>query len=200
MLQLLIDGLHAKGLYLTDALNKLDESCCTSSKIVLDFDAVKDTYYRQIGFKGAHSKSCDVLLILPEENRIVFGEMKQMDLLIERFVNTELGPNTTVSTTIVEHVSDKIRKKQRPDKKMIDSLLLLLDIARYCQIDADFFPFLFGEECMIECYFVMGFASFEQFLLLENLLKAQEKYYCYHKIGAIAFITAEVFDWILEKR
>jgi hypothetical protein len=198
MLQLLIDGLQAKGLYLTNNLNELEASCCASSTLVLDFDAVKDAYYRQIGFRGPHSKSCDVLLILPEENRIVFGEMKQMNLLIERFISVELASSTIEPDAIVEHVSDKIRNKQRPDQKMIDSLLLLLDIARYCEVDAAFFPFVFGENCVIECYFVMGFDSYEQFLLLENLLHAQEKYYRYHKIGAISFLDSEVFDLIVE--
>lgn len=199
MLQLLIDGLKSKELYIIESLKNVEHSCCYSSQIVIDFDAVKDAYYRQIGHIDPLPKSCDVLLILPEKNRIVFGEMKQMNLLIKRFVKTTIRQTEEHPTpaAILEHLSDQLRNKYRPDKKIIDSFFLLLEIATYCNVDHRLFPFIISDNCSIECYFVMSFEQ-QQLLLVENLLRSEREYYRYHKIGNIEFVSSFVFDQIMQ--
>ncbi|MGH1337356.1 MAG: hypothetical protein ACRBFS_14635 [Aureispira sp.] len=192
MLQQLIDGLKSKGLYPLHPIKDIEHSCCQSQKEVIDFDAVKDAYYSQIGPPQRTPKSCDALLILPEENKIIFGEMKDMDKLINRFTAEQDFYPT------VDDLSNKIRNKFRPDKKLFDSLFLLLEIAHYCALEDNFFSFLMSQDCTIQCHFIMKLTG-RQLAILGTLLSSERAYYKYHKIGHIDFVTSDAFDQILDE-
>lgn len=204
MLQLLIDGLKAKKLYFARPLKEIEHSCCQSSEVVIDFDAVKDAYIQQTRYAHPWPKSCDVLLLVPQDNRIIFGEMKDMEKLIERFINGTLEDDKSQEKEppspeeILEHLSDKLRNKYRPDKKAIDSVFLLLEIAIYCEVEKELIHFIMSQQCSIACYFVMHFSP-ERLLLVNDLLKSETAYYHYHKIGSIDFIPASIFDQIIEQ-
>ncbi len=184
MLQQLIEGLRRQNLYITKPLRDIEHSCCASTKVVLDFDAVKEAYYRQVGPIGQTPKSCDVLLIEVDKQKIIFGEMKNMDKFIERFICDFLEETERIPTasTITNQVSDKIKSKYRPDQKMVDSLLLLLEIADYCGVDAALFPYVTGKQCALSCYFIMKLQT-EYALLLEEVWRREGEYYRYHNIG-----------------
>lgn len=191
MLQQLIDALKSKGLYPLHPIKDIEHSCCQSPKKVIDFDAVKDSYYAQVGHPQHHPKSCDALLILPEENKLIFGEMKDMDKLIDRF-NREQNAYPTI-----DDLSNKIRNKFRPDKKLFDSLFLLLEIAHYCALEDAFFSFVMSQQCTIQCHFIMKLTG-RQLSILGTLLSSERSYYKYHKIGHIDFVTSAAFDQILD--
>lgn len=192
MLQQFIQGLKENNLYLTNSLNRLPKSCSNSTLEVLDFDAVKEAYSRQIGGLNPSPKSCDALLINVEEKRLLFIEMKDLALVIEAFHEKHQLQEGQLHGSIRSQLNKELNalflEEFRLDKKIIDSWLLLVEIADYCIPDLAFAPYLL-HDCSVEFYIALG-CTMRHYLRLQNFFLTQNRYYQYHKIDTVNFVPA----------
>lgn len=168
----------------------LAKSCCDSSKPVYDLDAIKDATL--LGKTAC--KSADALLLVATEGaeECRFVEMKDMTTF-----------ETRLKANLPEHIPptpEAFKQAFREtfvhefelDKKVFDSVLLLLDICAKYSINTTFYPFWIKDTCKKEFWFVLKISTrdFVQFRLsiLDALYRAR-----YYKMP-IKFIPAVNFD------
>lgn len=184
-IQLLIDN----NLHFTDEIKNLDKSCCRSSRIVIDYDKVKDVYCKMADL-GTAPKSCDALLIEPDKERVVFIEMKVIQTLINQL-------NKTTTLQEAKDLAKVIFERQfGASKKILDSVFLFLDIARKFEIKDAFFPYFLSDSCEKKIYFVLE-CSPRDFVRWNIALSSLKYTYKYFKIGQPEFIPASNFDTVL---
>lgn len=83
ILQRLLEFGIEKGFFVVKPVGMVEKTCCEySSVLVIDFDYTKEKVARGIGLQ--EPKSCDLLVIIPEKNRIDFIEMKSIRNMIDR--------------------------------------------------------------------------------------------------------------------
>lgn len=192
MLQQFIQGLKKKDLYLTNSLDQLPKSCSKSTLQVLDFDAIKEAYSQQIGGLNPSPKSCDALLVNVEEERLVFIEMKNLALVIKEFHKKHQIQKGELHGPILSQLNKELNalflEEFRLDKKIIDSWLLFVEIADYCNPSLAFASYLL-HDCSVEFYIALG-CTMRHFVRLQNVLLTQQRYYQYHTINVVNFIPA----------
>ena len=186
-IQLLIDN----NLHFTDEIKNLEKSCCGSSRVVIDYDKVKDEYCQMVATKTT-PKSCDALLIEPDKNRVVFIEMKAIEVLIEQIDKTT---NLQEAKDLIKFVFEK---QFGASKKILDSVFLFLDIAQKLELNDKFFPYFLSDDCEKKIYFVLG-CSPRDYVRWSIALSSLKYTYEYFKIGQPEFIPASNFDAILFK-
>jgi hypothetical protein len=156
---------------------------------VIDYDKVKDEYCKMVATKTS-PKSCDALLIEPDKNRVVFIEMKVIEVLIE-----ELNSSTTLQGA-KEVIKFVFEKQFGASKKVLDSVFLFLDIAQKFGINDKFFPYFLSDNCEKKIYFVLK-CSPRDYVRWSIALSSLKYTYEYFKIGQPEFIPASNFDALL---
>jgi hypothetical protein len=145
MLNILIQLLNDNHLYLNKELRRIPDSSCSNVTIeVLDFDLIKDTFYRNLGLpENVKFKSADALKIIPAQNKIIFIEMKKFD--------------KSLGLKIDEFIKERIECFQN---KIIDSVLILLGICGLYKINNDFYKYFYNtSELTIKSVFLSNISS-----------------------------------------
>lgn len=186
-IQLLIDN----NLHFTDEIKNLDKSCCNSSRIVIDYDKVKDVYCKLIT-PNTSPKSCDALLVEPDKNSVIFIEMKMIEDVFKRIYQTS---NLQEAKELVKFIFEK---EFGASKKILDSIFLFLDIARNFGITTEFFPYFLTNNCKKKIYFVVN-CSKNDFVKFYFTILPLKYTYEYFKLGQPEFIHATDFDALLFK-
>jgi hypothetical protein len=184
-IQLLIDN----DLHFTEEIKNLEKSCCGSSKVVIDYDKVKDEYCKMVATKTS-PKSCDALLIEPDKNSVTFIEMKMIEDVFKRIYQTS---NIQEAKELVKFIFEK---EFVASKKILDSVFLFLDIARNFNITAEFFPYFLHDDCKKKIYFVVN-CSKNDFVKFYFTILPLKYTYEYFKLGQPEFIPASNFDALL---
>lgn len=186
MLQELITLLTDNKLYIVKTISDLDTSKhCVSSKLAIDYDKVKDEYCK--GKPISSPKSADALIINPIDNKISFIEMKEFIAVFQEIKEkncTEGEAKDLIHKAYVEFEADK---------KILDSVMLLLDITRHFKIDLTFFPYFISDDCKKEFYFVMG-CSPRDYVRWSISISSLKYKYKYFKLGNVEFIPANNFN------
>jgi|GEM_PF-3171690 len=153
--------LQTNGLIEKAPIKDLPNSCCSSSIVVIDFDRFKEKLLklRPNLHERNPPKSADALLLDEHKNRILFIEMKDIQDM----------PDSQ------EEFERKILQF-RLDKKMLDSLGVLLKAAQEFNAKAILFPYLLSDSCDIRFYFLWGKGSARDFLRKYFLTQVRTKY------------------------
>lgn len=169
-------------LYREAATKDLAHSCCSSNKVVIDFDYVKDEFCR----KAKESpKSADALIL--EESKVVFIEMKDLTSLLEELKKIEN------KAALEEKLLHLFSHEFRADRKLIDSFGLLLDIAAKYDIDKQFYPFFISDACDKQFLFVLKIPA-RDYVRLGLAIQAIKYRFNYWIFGDVKFIRANQLD------
>ena len=161
MLQEFVDGLESHGLHFTQPINEIEHSCCEALALnVIDFDRVKTVFTKE---QGHSPKSADVLYLDVTNHRIVFIEMKSLlmvDDLQDALATTldQLGDvpsgrkkSKSYYKALQQQIKETFRVQFEGDKKVIDSVFLLLELAAFVEVSQTCFKYLL-QQC--EWFFV----------------------------------------------
>lgn len=183
--------LRENGLDIQCPIAGLPKSCCNSQQVVFDFDAIKKKFLKNIGWKSQYTpKSADALWVSEEKNVLLFIEMKDITKDLEEIRKNNDENEWGAAFTAF------FGGKFRPDKKIMDSFMLLLHLCQHLGIDASFFPRLIHEDCCKKFVFVLKVSS-QQDYMRTYLYLAPFKHklsYSYHKLEHIEFIPNIGFD------
>jgi len=193
MLDKLLNILKDNDLFFESPIKDLPDSSCLQSDFkVIDFDRLKETYFREVGRigRGNTPKSCDALKIDCVNNCIWFIEMKDLSKWI---LKLESLPDRQAK-------DNKVEEKFRDfgiDQKIIDSFALLLDIARHYKIDPAFFPFIISQECEKNFIFLIHVKAND---FVRHIMSKGYKYkYRYWLFRYVDFMPADNFHDFMEK-
>lgn len=88
-----------KNYFIIHEIGKLDKTCCNASVIeAIDFDRTKETICKQLNL--SHYKSCDALILLIEDERIDFIEMKGLKEYLKPQYKNSLNPDNNIGDQI----------------------------------------------------------------------------------------------------
>lgn len=212
--QLLIDN----NLYFESRICDLESSCSSSETVVIDFDKIKDEFWKRFR-KGEMRmpKSADALILKPESSELIFIEMKDfktkeligkintMKLELESYKKTLAKSNNEVLKNEKRVLEDFINIKFQlmfanqfeADKKLIDSYALLLDIATTLKINPTFYPILFNSIDK-QFIFVLNMTSrdYTNHFISAPTIRNRYKYLIFNNVN---FILATTLDKVLHK-
>lgn len=187
MLDKLVQLLADNELEIKAPIRDLEASCCPSNKEVYDFDKIKEKYLTSILYKGAYyPKSADALLIQHQENTLLFFEMKDLNHLFDKVK----GLSEIEAKTLFDYTFEV---DFRPDQKIVDSLILLLDICATLRIDAEFYPFFIHSSCKKKFFFLVNLSA-RDFVRIGFVTKSLTYKYEYYKLGICEFLPVSNFD------
>lgn len=182
MMQQIIQALQQAGLYPTMPIKDLPQSCCPHGHtVVVDFDQVKDKFCKDEGIKPT-PKSADALNIQLNVDRpiITFVEMKAIDVeAIKDDLNAVSAEGYT--TAFSEQMKFIFKTRFEVDKKVVDSILLFLDIIAKKTNNSDYLAYLI-QDCQWQFGFALGCSSRD--FVRERLSFLSSRYH-YHKVGTI---------------
>ena len=149
--QLLIDN----ELYFESRICDIEPNYPNSEKEVIDFDKVKEEFWKRFRKNESRMpKSADALILNPEKSELTFIEMKDLTALFEEINSLQLSR---------EEINDKFillfAKEFQADRKLIDSFALILEIATEFQLKNEFYPYLL-KEVQKRFYFALNVTSF----------------------------------------
>ena len=186
--QLLIDN----NLHFESRICDLEPNYPTSEKLAIDFDRVKDEFYRR--FRQGETrmpKSADALILKPESSELIFIELKDLTVLFEEINRLELSRND---------INDKFillfAKEFQVDRKLIDSYALILEIAAEFGVDTTFYPYLL-KEVEKRFFFVLNVSS-RNFVRTNLSFLASRNRYDYLIFNKVDFIRAGTLDRTLD--
>lgn len=178
-------------LYFESRLCDLPHSCTNSEKVVLDFDKIKEEFYRRFRKnENRMPKSADALLIKANKPQIIFIELKDLSPFFE-----ELRASNISHLELNERFKLIFADQFQVDKKIIDSYALIFEIATNFEIDNNFFPYLL-KETKRQFYFVLCGNS-RDFVKVNIALLALQKRYNYLIFNKVDFIQQSFLNQTL---
>lgn len=117
-----------KEYFIVNKIGKLDKTCCNESEIeAIDFDCTKEILCKQLNL--SHYKSCDALILLIENERIDFIEMKGL----KEYLNPKHKNSLKIDNDISEQIKGKV-----VDFNIVQKIQDSLDILKLIIQDKDF--------------------------------------------------------------
>ena len=179
-------------LYFESRICDLERSCSSSQKMAIDFDKVKDEFYRRFREnENRMPKSADALILKPENAALIFIEMKDLTELFNEIKTLQLSR---------EQINDRFillfAKEFQADRKLIDSYALILEMAAEFQMDTAFYPYLL-KKIKKQFYFVLNVTSRDYVRTNLSFLASRNRY-DYLIFNKIDFIRAELLNQTLD--
>lgn len=181
MIQDIINALTQAGLYPTMPIKDIPNSCCPSGHtIVVDFDQMKELFCKGL---SDPPKSADALHIAVDGGRpvLTFVEMKDVAKVRQQLSLVQAAGHTPAFRDQMRYL---FLTQFEADRKVLDSILLLLDVVTQHSPIADHLTFLL-RDCDWQFCFALGCTSRE--FVRERLMFLGSRYK-YHKIGTVDMI------------
>lgn len=184
--------LKDNNLYFESRLCDLPNSCTTSEKVVLDFDKVKDEFYKRFREnENRMPKSADALLIKSEKAQLIFIELKDLTQFLKSLQGQQLTREESNDKFVLLFAN-----QFQVDRKLIDSFALLFEIATEFKIDNQFYPYLL-KKIDKRFYFVLK-VSARDFVRTNLAFLASRNRYDYLIFNKVDFIRENLLNQILE--
>jgi len=187
----IIKALQQAGFYPTMPIKDLPKSCCPNGHtVVVDFDQVKDKFCKNAALKMV-PKSADALYIQTNSATpiITFIEMKSIHVaaIQKQLAAVTAEGHTSAFTNQMKFI---FKTQFEADKKVVDSILLFLDIIAQKTNHPEYLTYLL-QNCQWRFGFALGCSARE---FVRERLQFLGNRYQYYKIGTVDILPHTSID------